>query len=661
MKHIKRLLVANRGEIAVRIIRTARQLGIHTITIHSGQDADAPHVLAADEAWHVEGSPPVRAYLNQDDILRVATMADADALHPGYGFLSENTGFARSVRERGIRFVGPAPEAISRMGDKSRAKAEMEAAGVPTVPGYHGDDQTAARLLDEARRMGFPVLIKASAGGGGKGMKVAGSEADFPDALDSAKREALSAFGSDHVLLEKYLPVARHVEVQLLCDHFGKALYVGDRDCSVQRRHQKILEEAPAPGLDDATRQAMGDAAVRCAKALDYRNAGTVEFLLAPDGNFYFMEVNTRLQVEHPVTEAVYGLDLVEWQLRIADDQPLPFSQSDIRATGHAIEARIYAEQPEKGFLPATGRLTALEWPDTVQGLRIDHALREGLEITPHFDPMLAKVIASAPSRDAALGNLYQALAHSRIDGVQTNVSYLLQILAHEDFRDARLDTRLCERVTPGGEPSEPEVVSQALAAWLHEARLRLDPVSRQWAFRSVMPVYEQYLTLLQGERRLHLAVRMAGSRVDAHSECGTFTFELLPGDRHGQAAIRLENGQTIQIRYACPSGRLVIYSPRLATFTLLEPDAYDPAGSEGGSDNLAPMTGAVVKVLAKPGDRLKSGDTVMVMEAMKMEHPVRVSRDGTLDRILVNEGDQVQEGQRLFEYTEGTGSEDAS
>lgn len=404
---IKRLLIANRGEIAVRIIKTARRLGIHTIALYSDADARAMHVREADEAWHLGPAPARESYLDTGKVLKIAKEANADAIHPGYGFLSENSDFATACEQRGVRFVGPSGAAILAMGDKSGAKGLMQAAGVPVLPGYHGADQHPDFLRDQASQVGFPLLIKAASGGGGKGMRRVDQLADFDDALAAVKREASAAFGDDHVLLERYLPRARHVEVQVFADALGNAIYLGDRDCSLQRRHQKVIEEAPAPDISPALRRAMGEAAVAAAKAIAYRGAGTIEFLLCGE-EFFFMEMNTRLQVEHPVTEAITGQDLVAWQLAVAEGKPLPLTQEQVVLRGHAVEARLYAEDVAAGFLPASGPIHWLTWP---KGVRIDTGVTAGDEVSPYYDPMIAKLVAHAPSRSEAFATLADALA----------------------------------------------------------------------------------------------------------------------------------------------------------------------------------------------------------------------------------------------------------
>ncbi|NDP43365.1 MAG: acetyl-CoA carboxylase biotin carboxylase subunit, partial [Aromatoleum sp.] len=446
----EKILIANRGEIACRVARTARRMGLRTVAVYSDADAGALHVAACDEAYRLGPPPPRESYLLGDTIIEIARRAGAQAIHPGYGFLSENAQFAAACASAGIAFIGPPPAAIAAMGSKSAAKNIMGAAHVPLVPGYHGDDQDPKLLAREAAKIGFPVLIKATAGGGGKGMKVVERAQDFAAALASAQREAKAGFGDDRVLIEKYLTAPRHIEIQVFADMHGSAVYLFERDCSVQRRHQKVLEEAPAPAMKPEHRRAMGEAAVAAAKAIGYVGAGTVEFIaadtFASDGAFYFMEMNTRLQVEHPVTEMITGLDLVEWQLRVAAGEPLPLRQQDLAIRGHAIEARIYAEDPDRGFLPSIGRLAHLRAPATTRSLRVDTGVRAGDEITPYYDPMIAKLIAHGEDRAAALRRLAEALAEYEIVGVATNVAFLQRVVAHHAFASGDVDTGLIAR-----------------------------------------------------------------------------------------------------------------------------------------------------------------------------------------------------------------------
>ena len=465
----RRLLIANRGEIVCRIARTAQRLGITSIAVYSEADAQARHVRAADEAYYLGPSPPAESYLDIAKLLALAARVGADAVHPGYGFLSENADFAQACVDAGLIFVGPPASAIRAMGSKSASKAAMEAAGVPVAPGYHGDDQSPQRLIEEAKRVGFPLIIKASAGGGGKGMQVVHSTAEVTAAIESAQRLARTAFGDDRLLLERYFPQARHVEVQIFADSHGGIVSLFDRDCSVQRRHQKIIEEAPAPGLRDEVRAAMAAAAITAARSVGYVGAGTVEFLVDEAQNFYFMEMNTRLQVEHPVTEFITGIDLVEWQLRIAQGAPLPKRQSDIVRHGAAVEARLYAEDPEHGYLPSVGRIVHLHWPDAAPGLRLDSGVDAGDEVSTFYDPMLGKVIAWGESRDEAADRLHKALADVEIVGVTTNRALLTSVLADEEFRRGGMATNFLDVRRPQlsfGEPAAGDIDAVLAALW---------------------------------------------------------------------------------------------------------------------------------------------------------------------------------------------------
>ncbi|MEL6318751.1 MAG: biotin carboxylase N-terminal domain-containing protein, partial [Pseudomonadota bacterium] len=442
-----RILIANRGEIARRVIRTARRMGVETVAVYSDADAAAPHAREADAARRIGPAPAAESYLRGEAILEAARATGAQAVHPGYGFLSENAAFAEACAAAGIAFIGPKPHSIRAMGDKAASKRAMRAAGVPLAPGYDGEDQATGLLADEAARIGFPVMIKASAGGGGKGMRIVGAAGEFEAALEGCRREAAGAFGDERVLIEKFIERPRHVEVQVFADAHGSVAHLFDRDCSAQRRHQKVIEEAPAPDVPEAVAAAMRQAAIDAARAVDYLGAGTVEFLLGADGGFYFMEMNTRLQVEHPVTEMVTGLDLVEWQLRVAAGEPLPLGQDEIALRGHAIEARLYAEDPDRDFLPAVGRLAALRFPpEDGAALRIDAGVREGDAVSPFYDPMIAKLISHGPDRETARATLLKALRASLVAGVTTNRGFLARLLATDDFREGRLDTGLIAR-----------------------------------------------------------------------------------------------------------------------------------------------------------------------------------------------------------------------
>jgi 3-methylcrotonyl-CoA carboxylase alpha subunit len=617
-----RLLIANRGEIAVRVARTARRLGVHTIAVYSDADAGALHVAVCDEAVRIGGPAAQDSYLRGDVILEAAKRTGAQAIHPGYGFLSENPEFAAACRAAGIAFVGPSPEAIAAMGSKSAAKALMERAGVPLTPGYHGDRQEPDYLLDQARRIGFPVLIKAVAGGGGKGMRRVDRADDFVAALASCQREAHSSFKDARVLVERYVTTARHIEVQVFGDDHGGALYLFERDCSVQRRHQKVAEEAPAPGMTADRRRQMGEAAVAAARAVGYSGAGTVEFIAEPSGAFYFMEMNTRLQVEHPVTEAITGLDLVEWQLRVAAGETLPLRQEDLRIDGHAIEVRIYAEDPARDFLPSIGRLVHLRQPSTSREVRIDTGVREGDEISPWYDPMIAKLIVHGATRADAVARLRAALARYEIAGVSTNVQFLHRLTSAPSFVEARLDTALIERErahllpVPAAPPD---------GAWQVAARtsLRLPESGANWDDTC--------------------GWRMNGSRASR-------PVTLRSGDE--QRVVKVDFGrEPAQGAHAVRVGEQVHVFDGGRHHVFCAADPYlPPAGTADHHGGLtAPMPGRVLAVMVTQGQQVARGAPLVVMEAMKMEHTVTAPRDGKVEGVFCAAGDQVKEGAELL------------
>lgn len=659
------VLIANRGEIACRVMRTAKAMGLRTIAVHSDADAGAAHVAMADQAVRLGPAPARESYLVIDRVLAAARQTGARAIHPGYGFLSENAAFAAACADAGITFVGPPPAAIRAMGGKSQAKALMGEAGVPLVPGYHGDDQDPERLRREAEAIGFPVLIKASAGGGGKGMRVVGTPDRFAEELAGARREAAGSFGDDRVLIEKYLARPRHVEIQVFADTLGNAVYLFERDCSLQRRHQKVVEEAPAPGLDPKVRGEMGAAAVAAARAIGYVGAGTVEFLLADDGAFYFMEMNTRLQVEHPVTELITGQDLVEWQLRVAAGEPLPRVQDDLAIDGHAIEVRLYAEDPEAGFLPATGRLEHLAFPPEGPHVRVDTGVRAADAITIHYDPMIAKLIVWDRDRPAALRRLRAALADTQIVGVANNVGFLAAIAAHPAFAAADLDTRFLER--HGGDllaPAHPKtaidwaLVGLAVLADRQRraaaaARMSAEPDS-PWGLADGWRLNDEAtetLTLADADGEVDIGVvhrRHGGYRLTAPdgTACdGEAWFDpdepagltaVLDGIRHRVAAIA--HGATWTLFATGGPIRVTLVDKAQAA------DA-----EEGGSGRLtAPMPGKIVDVLVAVGDAVDRGAPLVVLEAMKMEHTVRALADGVVMALPVTVGDQVDEGAEL-------------
>ena len=603
---IASLLIANRGEIACRIIRTARRLGIRTVAVYSDADRNALHVRSADEAVPIGPSPANESYLVGDKIIAAAKESGAEAIHPGYGFLSENADFAQDVLDAGLIWVGPKPDSIRKMGLKDAAKTLMDAAGVPTTPGYIGDNQEPAFLAERAAEIGYPVLIKAVAGGGGKGMRKVESPGDFRDALTSAKRESAAAFGNDIVLIEKWVESPRHIEVQIFGDAHGHVVHLFERDCSLQRRHQKVIEEAPAPGMDEATRAAVCDAAVRAARAVDYEGAGTIEFIAdGSDGlrsdRIWFMEMNTRLQVEHPVTEEITGVDLVEWQLRVASGEPLPMRQDELRIDGHAIEARLYAEDPASGFLPSTGRLELFDLDDSG---RVETGVETGADISPYYDPMIAKMIFHAGTREEARAGLRDMIAGSAVWPVKSNAAFLVRALDHPDFVAAELDTGLIARagddLMPGGAPSDEELGEQA------NALLQLTDMP---GFRLNAPPKASAWFLLDG-KPVELPV--------GANESGEVADELLIA----------EAGQVWR----------------------LSPWRVEGSGAAVAGDGaiLAPMPGKIIAVGVAEGDRVKAGDKLVTLEAMKMEHSLTAPFDGTVTELNASEGAQVQKDAAL-------------
>jgi 3-methylcrotonyl-CoA carboxylase alpha subunit len=659
-----KILIANRGEIACRVMRTARRLGVRTVAVHSEADARALHVETADEAVLI-GPPPAReSYLRIEAILDAARRTGAEAIHPGYGFLSENAAFAEACRAAGIVFIGPPPAAIRAMGGKSEAKALMEEAGVPLVPGYHGADQGPGLLLDEARRIGFPVLVKASAGGGGKGMRVVASEAEFADQLAGAKREAASAFGDDRVLLEKYLTRPRHVEIQVFADGQGGCVYLFERDCSIQRRHQKVVEEAPAPGLDPDTRRRMGEAAVAAARAIGYEGAGTVEFLLDEDGSFYFMEMNTRLQVEHPVTELVTGQDLVEWQLRVAAGEPLPLGQDRLAIRGHAIEVRLYAEDPARDFLPQTGRLDHLAFPEPGPHVRVDAGVRAGDQISIHYDPMIAKLIVWDRDRPAAVRRLRAALAETQVAGLATNVSFLAAIAAHPAFMAADLDTRFIERhsdaLRPDAAPAPDEALAlSALGVLLgRAARARAaaaasadphSPWARSDGWRLNDDAHETLTFRDAGaERTVDLVYRRDGYHFRVGGQDLVARGELSP---EGGLVAEL-GGARVRATFLRRGAETTLFLRGAAhRLQLVEPLAGAEAAEAPGGRLTAPMPGKVIAVLAEPGAKVTKGQPLVVLEAMKMEHTIKAPADGTVEAVRYAVGEQVEDGAELIGF----------
>jgi 3-methylcrotonyl-CoA carboxylase alpha subunit len=652
------LLIANRGEIACRIIRTARYgMGLRTIAVYSDADSSALHVQHADSAVRIGPAPARESYLNIERIIAAARETGAEAVHPGYGFLSENADFAETCAAAGLVFVGPPPAAIRAMGSKSEAKAIMAEAGVPLVPGYHGEAQSAVALAKEAAKIGYPVLIKASAGGGGKGMRRVDSADQLQHALDAAKREAAAAFGDDQVLIEKYLTRPRHVEVQVFADTHGNVVHLFERDCSVQRRHQKVVEEAPAPDLDPKLREEMGAAAVAAARTIGYVGAGTVEFMLE-GGAFYFMEMNTRLQVEHPVTEMITGFDLVEWQLKVAAGEPLPVSQEEITANGHAIEVRLYAEDPARDFLPTGGRLTHLELPDD----RVETGVRTGDVIGVHYDPMIAKLISWGEDRPAALRRLRAALAQCRIGGVTTNLNLLLAIASHPEFAAGAVDTGFIERhreaLVGTGVPPHAALAIAALA--LIQQRRETAAMAARYSADPCSPWNQVTGWRLNGEARRPLAFQDArGQRFDVmvHFRGDRFLIDLPGGAVEAEVARASTGALTVRIgeeRFAAPALRdgdavSVFIEERWWRLTVLDPLAGAGEGAAGSGRLTAPMPGRIAVIAVQIGDKVARGTTLMALEAMKMEHAITAPADGVVSAINYAVGDLVEDGAELI------------
>ena len=658
------LLIANRGEIACRVIRTAKRMGLRAVAVYSEADAGARHVAMADEAHLIGPAPAADSYLRIDRIIAAAVKAGADAIHPGYGFLAENAAFAEACAAAGIVFVGPPVEAIRAMGSKSAAKSLMEKAGVPLVPGYHRRDQGLETLKSAAQKIGYPVLIKASAGGGGKGMRVVAAAKDLKDAIAGAKRESKAAFGDDLLLIEKYLEKPRHIEIQVFADSHGNALHLFERDCSLQRRHQKVIEEAPAPGMTEARRAEMGVAAVAAAKAVGYVGAGTVEFIVDAGGAFYFMEMNTRLQVEHPVTEMITGQDLVEWQLRVAAGEKLPCRQDDLAINGHAVEARLYAEDATRDFVPATGRLAHLRFPAEDAATRVETGVRPGDVVSVHYDPMIAKLVVWGPDRRAALKRLQGALSGCTVAGLVTNRDFLAALAAHPKFMAGAVDTGFIARhraeLVPAPKPADDTVLGLAALAVLagQEAatRARAEASADPWSpwhrtdgwrlndegrqelrfddGTTVVPVMVHY----QGaDYRLDLP----GGSVAAEGRLAADgTLEARLGDRRGRAVVARLDGEIV-----------VFEGARSRALRFVDPRAASAGADAGGGRLTAPMPGKIIQVHVKRGAAVAAGQALLVMEAMKMEHTIAAPADGKIVAVHYAVGDQVEEGADLLDF----------
>jgi 3-methylcrotonyl-CoA carboxylase alpha subunit len=682
-----KILIANRGEIACRIAATAKRLGVKTVAVYSDADAQSKHVAVCDEAYRLGPAPAKESYLLGDAILDIARATGAQAIHPGYGFLSENEGFAAACAAAGIVFIGPPASAIAAMGSKSAAKALMEKAQVPLVPGYHGNNQDPGFLHAEANKIGYPVLIKASAGGGGKGMRTVAQSDDFLAALTSCKRESINAFGDDAVLIERYVLKPRHIEIQVFADSFGNCVYLHERDCSVQRRHQKVVEEAPAPDMTAKRRAAMGEAACAAAKAVGYVGAGTVEFISAPNGDFFFMEMNTRLQVEHPVTEMITGFDLVQWQLEVASDQPLPTAQANLRIHGHAIEARIYAENPEKGFLPSIGRLAHLRTPtasefivDTARQstgeavIRIDSGVRGGDSISTFYDPMIAKLIVWGADREKAIEAMSQALAQFEIVGPSTNVNFLKRLMHSPSFCSADLDTALIERdkthLLPDGPLVQRRDACLAIAAvlaqekWQRQQSLSSDPFSSADSWRGLVPL-QRALTLDCEATRFEMNVGTAANGYSVQQQGSDEVICLanlkLSSTGSGYLLTGLMGSEAFHLPVYFSQTKnqplqLTLFGAQHHSHWQVVPPAVAYAKKEstalkaGAASIFSPMPGKIIAVSVKAGEIVKEGQTLLVLEAMKMEYSVVATKDGKVLTIIGDAGTQVAEGALLVE-----------
>lgn len=665
-----KILIANRGEIACRIIKTARAMGIQTVAVYSDADNNALHVNMADEAIYLGPSPSRESYLLVEKVIEAAKRTGAQAIHPGYGFLSENAEFCRRCEQENLIFIGPPVNAIEAMGSKSAAKTIMEKANVPLVPGYHGDDQTESVIKAAADNMGYPVLLKAAAGGGGKGMRQVWSEAEFSEGLAAAKREAMSSFGDDIMLVEKYLTQPRHVEIQVFCDSHGNAVYLFERDCSVQRRHQKVIEEAPAFAMSESLRQQMGEAAIKAAKAIGYCGAGTVEFLLDVDGSFYFMEMNTRLQVEHPVTEMITGEDLVEWQLKVAFGESLPKQQFELSIHGHAFEARIYAEDTENEFLPATGILEYLQTPEQNKFVRVDTGVRQGDEVSVYYDPMIAKLIVWGETRQQALQRLAKALANFRISGVTTNIEFLYNIATCDAFVKEEIDTGFIEKhqtqlFHSSEQALNDELPMAALALVLQEsnkanaaALLSQDPTS-PWHHRNAWRLNEahaQGFVIAHGGQEYQVTIEQK------RNTNRSYYLIDIEGENFSRSEINcqgsLSNGKlTCYIDGYRTTAQLVVNETEMSLyhasgafqFSRVLPSFGEQDDTAGNDGLLAPMNGTLVSNLVNEGDKVNQGQALVIMEAMKMEHTIKAPYDGTVTSLFFTEGDMVDGGSPLL------------
>src|SRR5215510_9599751 len=658
----RKILVANRGEIALQVMRSCHSMGVETVAVYSDADADAPHVRFAGEAVHLGAAPARESYLRIEKVIEAARRTGAEAIHPGYGFLSENAEFAKSCAAVGIVFIGPPAGAIRAMGLKNSARRLAEEAGAPVVPGYDGEDQSLETLRARMIEIGFPVLIKASAGGGGKGMRVVRAESAIDGAIEAARREAEKAFGDGSLLVEKYIEGARHVEIQILGDARGNLVHLFERDCSLQRRHQKIVEESPSPAVNEELRRKMGAAAVNIGRAIGYANAGTVEFILGPSGEFYFIEVNTRLQVEHPVTEMITGLDLVRLQIEIAEGRPLPFGQGDLKAEGHAIEARLYAEDPANDFLPTTGKILDLQLPE-LEGLRIDSGIESGMEVGIHYDPMLAKLVARGEDRDAAIRKLVYALRQMSIQGLRTNRDFLIRLLDHPNFRRGGAHTGfIAEHLNELIADDDPRIDRESLIA----AALYLQ---NQWRASNGLlaelpssyrnnPYRDPSIKFQIGAGDVEVAWSRTGAGAyRARVFDSTVTALVLSSTSEGlSGVIRIEIDGVQRAFEIIEAGNELFVHSSLGSRVIKRPPRHPApqAASEQASAN-SPMPGKVLKILVETGQKVSAGDPLIILEAMKMEHTMRAIAPGVVEAVLVSDGEVVGPGQLLVQITEAS------
>ncbi|XP_065215227.1 methylcrotonoyl-CoA carboxylase subunit alpha, mitochondrial [Planococcus citri] len=671
-KNISKILIANRGEIACRIIRSARKLGIKTVSVYSEVDRNARNVLESDEAYCIGPAPSSQSYLNQNKLISLAKNTNCDAVHPGYGFLSENATFAEFCERNGLVFIGPPASAIRDMGIKSTSKRIMSEAGVPVIPGYHAEDQDNSVLRLEAGKIGFPVMIKAILGGGGKGMRISLREDDFISQLESARRESLSSFGDENVLLEKYIQAPRHVEVQVFADQYGNCVHLNERDCSIQRRHQKVIEEAPAPRIDSILREQIGSAAVRAAKAVNYVGAGTVEFIYdEPTNNFYFMEMNTRLQVEHPITEMITGTDLVEWQIRVASGEELPLKQDQIPLKGHSVEARIYAEDTYSGFLPSAGHLSYLNLPEQSDGVRVETGVRENDEVSVHYDPMIAKLVVWAETRSEAFAKLHSKLLECHIVGLNTNLEFLSKLCSNRNLLDGKIDTSFIdsnkEDLLQRLEPKPEEIVQAALGLILRENELSIEK-----AAQSGDP-YDPFLTL-RGFRVNHLFTRdlkmigNAGKDYNlkiTYNKSNSYTIQINGSDEiyHVEGVLEKNphNRTSLVSHFADMVTKCNIHfeddfihiftQNGTFSFEIWRSKLTEKTTNVNVNDAVSPMPGIVNKILVKVGDKISAGDAVMIVIAMKMELVIKASKDGIVQEVLYDVGGKVPKGVPVIKY----------